>query len=123
MPELVLLTGVLIAGISLYLLIRTRAMPGLLENVFGSGWLYGAALVRFLLGAALIGSAHTVAFAPAVELFGWLFCLSGLSLVVTPRPVLTRGVAWFCALSVPMARLWLGGALLFGLFFVLACVA
>jgi hypothetical protein len=123
MPELVLLTGVLIAGLSLYLMIRTRAMAGLLDKVFGTGWLYAAALIRLLLGAMLIGSAHTVAFGPAVEVFGWLFCVSGLTLVVVPRPALQRMVGWFSGMSTTAARVWLAGALLFGLFFVYAYLA
>ncbi len=123
MPELVLLTGGLIVGISLFLIIRTGALPGLLERVFGSGWLYGAALLRFLLGAALIGSAPTVAYSAAVELIGWLFCASGLALVVFPRPVIRRTTAWFSGLSAFSARLWLTGSLLLGLFLLAACFA
>jgi hypothetical protein len=123
MPELVLLTGVLIVGISLFLIIRTEALPGLLERVFGSGWLYGAALLRFLLGAALIGSADSVAYSAAVQLFGWLFCVAGLALVVFPRQLIRRTTAWFSGLSALPARLWLTASLLLGLFFLAAYFA
>ena len=123
MPELVLLTGILIAGASVYLMIRTEELWDLLHRVFGSGWLYGAALMRLLLGAILIASAPTVAYSLAVEVFGWMFCVGGLSLVVLPRPVLQRMVDWFSGLSPGMARLWLSSAVLFGLFFVFAYFA
>jgi hypothetical protein len=123
MPELVLLTGILISGLSLYLMIRTEELWGLLQRVFGSGWLYGAALLRLLLGAMLIASAPTVAYATAVEVFGWLFCIGGLSLVVLPRSVLQRMVGWFSGLSPGMARLWLSSAVVFGLFFIFAYFA
>ena len=46
MPELVLLTGILISGLSVYLMLRTEELWDLLQRVFGSGWLYGAALLR-----------------------------------------------------------------------------
>jgi hypothetical protein len=123
MPELVLLVGVLIVGISLYLMVRTAQLRGVVDKVFGTGWLWGAALLRLLLGAALIGSAHTVAYSTAVEVFGWLFAVGGLSLVVVPRPVLQRMAGWFAALSPALTRLWLGAALLFGLFFIYAYLA
>ncbi len=123
MPELVLITGVLISAVSLYLLVRTQVLPGLIDRVFGTGWLYGAALLRLLLGAALIGSAATVAFPVPVAAFGWLFAVSGLTLVVVPRPVLQRLAGRFARLSPPAARVWLGGALVFGLFFVYAYLA
>lgn len=118
MPELVLLTGVLIIGVSSYLIVRTQAMTGLIDKVFGTGWLYAAALLRLLVGAALIGSAPTVAYPVIVEAFGWLFAVGGLTLVVVPRPVLQRLAGWFSRLSPLAARLWLSAALLCGLFFV-----
>jgi hypothetical protein len=119
----VLLTGILISGLSLYLMIRTEELWDLLQRVFGSGWLYGAALLRLLLGAILIASAPTVAYSMTVEVFGWLFCIGGQSLVELPRSVLLRMVGWFSGLSPGMARLWLSSAVLFGLFFVLAYFA
>ena len=123
MPELVLFTGVLITAISLYLIAKPASATGMVDKVFGSGWLYGAALFRLLLGAALIGSAHTVAFSTAVEVFGWLFCIGGLTLVTVHRSAWQRMVGWFTKLSPAMTRLWLSTALLFGLFFIYAYIA
>jgi hypothetical protein len=123
MSQLVLLVGVLVTGVSLYLFIRPTAMAGLLDKVFGSRWLYGAALLRLMLGAALIASAEAVAYSGAVELFGWLFALGGLTLVVVPAPALLRMAGWFGRLSPGIARLWLSSALLFGLFLVYAALA
>lgn len=123
MPELVLFTGLLITAISLYLMAKPATMAGMLDKMFGTAWLYGAALLRLLLGAMLIGSAHTVACAGAVELFGWLFAVSALTLVVVPRPQLQRMAGWFADLSPGPARLWLCAALLFGLFFIWAYIA
>lgn len=119
----VLLIGALICTISLFLILRPAQLPGLLDRVFGSRWLYGAALLRLLLGAALIAAAPGVAFPAAVELCGWLFVLGGLGLVVIPAPALGRLAAWFSALSPAVTRLWLSLALLFGLFLVYAAVA
>lgn len=123
MPQLVLLTGLLVAGISLFLLVRPAVMVGLLDRVFGSAWLYGAALLRLLLGAVLIGSADTVRYPLGVESFGWLFVLGGLTLVAVPQPVLLRMVGWFGQLPPAATRLWLAVALLVGLFLVYAGLA
>ena len=57
MSQLVLLVGLLVSGISLFLIIQPGRMPGLLDKVFGSRWLYAVALLRLLLGAGLIAAA------------------------------------------------------------------
>jgi hypothetical protein len=119
----VLLIGALICAISLFLILRPAQLPGLLDRVFGSRWLYAAALVRLMLGAALIAAAPGVAFPGAVELCGWLFVLGGLGLVVIPAPLLRRIADWFSALSPLATRLWLILALSFGLFLVYAALA
>jgi hypothetical protein len=118
MPQLVLLTGLLVAGVSLFLMARPAAMAGLLDRVFGSAWLYGAALLRLLLGAALIGSADTVRYPPVVETLGWLFVVGGLALVALPLPLLRRLAGWFGRLSSAATRAWLSVAFLIGLFLV-----
>jgi len=117
------MAGILVSGISLYLFVFPGSMRGLLGRVFATRWLYAAALFRLLLGAALIGSAHTVAYPRAVALAGWLFVLGGLVLVVIPAPVLGRMVGWFARLSPVMARVWLSAAVLFGFFLTYAALA
>jgi uncharacterized protein YjeT (DUF2065 family) len=123
MPEVVLVSGMLITSVSLYLLVRPQAMAGLLDKVFGTRWLFAAALFRLMLGAALIASAPTVAFPRAIGLFGWLFVLGGLLLVAIPAPALRRVTGWFGQLSDTMSRLWLSGAVIFGLFIIYAAIA
>ena len=122
MSEAVLLVGVLIAAMSLFFLLRPQSVPGLLDRVFGTRWLYAAALLRLLLGALLIGSAATVAYPRAVALFGWLFALGALTLIVVSAPVVRRFTAWFGQLSSTWLRLWLSAALALGLFFVYAAL-
>jgi hypothetical protein len=122
MPQLVLLVGVLVTGVSCYLILQPANMAGLLQRVFSTRWRYVAALLRLLLGAALLASAESVAFSATVELFGWLFVLGGLGLVVIPVPPLQRLAGWFGALSPLLTRLWLSLALLFGLFFIYAAL-
>ena len=123
MSQLVLLVGLLVSGISLFLIIQPGRMAGLLDKVFGGRRLYAVALLRLLLGAGLIAAADSVAYSSTVSLFGWLFALSGLLLVVISAPVLRKMASWFGALSPAMTRLWLSLALLFGLFFVYAALA
>jgi hypothetical protein len=123
MPQFVLMVGVLVSATSFYLLFKPTHLAGLLDRVFGSGWLFGAALLRLLLGAGLIASAHTVAFPQLVKAFGWLFVLGGLGLVAIPTPPLRRMADWFGTLSPFVTRLWLLLSLLFGLFFIYVYLA
>lgn len=123
MPQWVLAVGLLVTGSSLFLLVHPGSMTVLLDKVFGTRWLYGAALLRLLLGAALIASAGTVAYPAVVALCGWLFALGALLLVVIPAPALRRMAGWFAALSTVWRRLWLSLALLFGLFLLYAALA
>ncbi|MCB1677840.1 MAG: hypothetical protein KDI16_04070 [Halioglobus sp.] len=121
MAIVVLLLGVLLSAGSIYLLLRPDALRALLHRVFATRWLYGAALLRLLLGAALIAAAPAVAFPVAVAVLGWLFVLGALTLVVVPPRALRSTVDWFAQLPPRALRLWLGAALALGLF--LACAA
>ena len=123
MPELVLLIGLLVTAASFCLLVRPASLAGLLGKVFGTRWLFGAALLRLFAGAALIGSANTVKFSAAVELFGWLFVLGALLLVVIPGPVLQRNAQWFASLSPGTTRLWLLLSLSFGGWLIYAALS
>jgi len=123
MPGFVLAVGVLVAGVSLFLWMRVAAMGAVLERVFGSRWLYGVALLRLLLGAGLIASADTVRQPEAVALLGWLFALSGITLVVIPATAMRRMIDWFGSLTPLPARLWLSAGLALGLFLVYAALA
>lgn len=123
MSEWVFGVGLLIMAVSLFLLVRPAAIAGLLDRVFATRWLYGAALLRLLLGAALIASADTVKYSQAVALVCWLFVLGALFLVVIPAPVVSRLAGRFARLSPAMSRLWLCGALALGVFLVMAASA
>ena len=122
MWEVVLLTGVLITGASLYLMIRAEHLRGLLDKVFATRWIYLAALFRLLLGAALIASAHTVRFPQAVSVIGWLIALGGLVLVAAPQPLWMSLGRWLASLPVALMRLWLLLGLLFGGFMLYAAL-
>jgi FtsH-binding integral membrane protein len=123
MPGFVLVVGVLVAGLSLFLWVRVAVMGAVVERVLGSRWLYGAALLRLLLGAGLIASADAVRYPQAVALLGWLFALSGITLVAIPAPAMRRMVGWFGGLRPVQARLWLSAGVALGLFFVLAALS
>lgn len=123
MPGFVLAVGLLVTGVSLFLFVRVATMGAVLERVFGSRWLYGAALLRLLLGAGLIASADTVRYPEAVAVLGWLFALAGITLVVIPAPAMRRMVAWFGGFTPLQSRLWLCAGVVLGLFFVHAALA
>ena len=120
MPGWVFAVGLLVVAVSTTLLVRPAAIAVLLDRVFVTPWLYGAALLRLLLGAALIASADAVNYSQAVALLGWLFVLGALFLVVIPAPVVRRLAGRFARLSPAMSRLWLSGALAMGVFLVTA---
>ena len=122
MPGFVLAVGLLVAGASLYLWARVATMGAVLERVFGSRWLYAAALLRLLLGAGLIASADSVRHPGAVALCGWLFALGGILLVAIPSPAMRRMVGWFGGLAPGRARLWLSAGMLLGLFLIYAAL-
>jgi hypothetical protein len=114
MWEVVLLTGLMIIGGSLFLLVRTEQAVPLLNKVFATRWIYLAALFRLMLGAALIASAHTVAYPHVIGLIGWLIALGGLLLVAVPQPVWAGMAGWIINQPVLFMRCWLLVGLLFG---------
>lgn len=121
---IVLGLGVLVIVASLVLMVRTSYASDLLDKVLdkvlGSKWLYAAALVRLLLGAALIAAADSVRFPALINALGWLMVLGGLLLVVIPPATMERMTGWFGGLSAGWMRMWLLVALLLGLFLVYA---
>ncbi len=122
MAGFVLLLGGLIALASLVLIASPQRFTGILDGVFGSRWIYAAALARLLIGAGLIASAQAVRFPGAIAAIGWLSVLGGLALVVIPAPAMTRMTGWFAGLPTGVMRLWLGLALLLGLFLAYAAL-
>jgi hypothetical protein len=122
MWQWVLAVGVLVTVASTVLWIRPAATAGLLDKVFATRWLYGAALLRLLVGASLIAAANGVAYPRVIAALGWLMALGGLVLVVVPAPAVARMAAWFGRLSPAMSRLWLSTAVLFGLFLIYAAL-
>jgi hypothetical protein len=122
MWQWVLAVGVLVTVASAVLWIRPAATAGLLDKVFATRWLYGAALLRLLVGASLIAAANGVAYPRVIAALGWLMALGGLVLVVVPAPAVAQMAAWFGRLSPAMSRLWLSTAVLFGLFLIYAAL-
>mgnify|MGYP003626091534 CR=1 FL=1 len=123
MPTVVLIIGLLVLASSLFFLVRPAQLRPALEKALLSRWLYGAALLRFMLGAALIGAGNAVAFPSLVVALGWLMALGGLLLVVLPLPALRAIVNRFSQLPAVLARLWLTVAVLIGTFLVYAALA
>ncbi len=72
MGEFVLAVGVLLIGATLYLLVRPQALIVLIDQALTTRWLFLVALIRLLLGAALIASASAVGFSGVIAAIGWL---------------------------------------------------
>lgn len=88
MGEFVLTVGLALVGGSFYLLVQPQAMRSLIDQVLTTRWIFLSALLRLLLGAALIASAQAVKFPEVITAIGWLMALSGMTLVAVPP------VAW-----------------------------
>jgi hypothetical protein len=123
MWEVVLLIGLLITGASLYLMVRTKSALSLIDIVFATRWIYLAALLRLLLGAALIAAASAVKFPQTITVIGWLMALGGLVLVAVPQEPLYKMGLWFAHLPIFLVRTWLLLGLLFGGFMMYAALA
>ena len=123
MWSVVVLVGAFILGACLYFSVRIETLSGLVDKVFATRWIYLAALVRLMLGAALLASAHAVGFPRAIAAIGWLFALSGLTLVAVPQPALLRMARWMTGLPLGILRLWLSLGALFGGFMLYAALA
>ena len=123
MSQFVLALGVIIVVSGLYLWLNPGKSEFLIDKVFRSRWLYGAALLRFLLGAALIAAAPAVQYSQAVSLLGWLFALAGLLLVTLPPAVVDAWADRLDRVSVWQMRLWLSVSIALGLSLVYAALA
>jgi hypothetical protein len=121
--QFVLALGVIIVVSGLYLWLNPGKSEFLIDKVFRSRWLYGAALLRFLLGAALIAAAPAVQYSQAVSLLGWLFALAGLLLVTLPPAVVDALADRLGRVSVWQMRLWLSVSIVLGLSLVYAALA
>ena len=117
MWEVVFAFGLFVVLACLYLLVRTEQVLDLVDDVFGTRWIYLAATFRLLLGAALIASADAVRYPQLVQAVGWIAAFGGIVLVAVPQAALLRLVHWFIAdRSLVLMRVWLVAALLFGVF-------
>ena len=123
MSQFVLALGVIIVVSGFYLWLNPGKSEFLIDKVFRSRWLYGAALLRFLLGAALIAAAPAVQYSQAVGLLGWLFALAGLLLVTLPPSVIRTWADRLDRVSVWQIRLWLSVSIALGLSLVYAALA
>ncbi|MFK8048705.1 MAG: hypothetical protein AB8B81_09745 [Halioglobus sp.] len=94
MGEFVLTIGLLLVVTFGYMFVQPQALLGLADRVLATRWVFLAALVRLMIGAALIASAPAVKFPEVVIGIGWLLALSGLILVAVPPTIWCRFSEW-----------------------------
>jgi hypothetical protein len=114
MSGVVLLFGMFVCVACLALQFRLSWAENILERVFDSRWIYLAALLRLLLGAALIASAHTVKYPVVIAVIGWLMAFGGIILVVVPQDAWVSLGRKMLALPPLFLRAWLLVGLGFG---------
>jgi hypothetical protein len=112
--QFVLALGVITVISGLYLWFNPGKFDLLIDKVLRSRWLYGAALLRFLLGAALIAAAPSVQYSQAVSLLGWLFAFAGMLLVTLPPSVVLALADRLGRAPVWQMRMWLSVSIVLG---------
>ncbi|MEH6569853.1 MAG: hypothetical protein V7709_12295 [Halioglobus sp.] len=122
MFETVLLFGVVIVLGCIFLLIRAQHLLVLAERILATRWIYLAALLRLLLGAAMIASAHAFKYPQAITLLGWLLAFGGVVLIAVPQPVWVNLAGRLADLPLGVVRLLLLLGLCFGGFIVYAAL-
>lgn len=123
MGEFVLMVGVLLVGTSFYLAIQPQAMLALIDQALATRWIFLVALLRLMLGAALIASAQAVKFSEVIAAIGWLSALSGMVLVAVPPGVWDNLNEWLQSLPTLFLRVWTLIGLGLGSFLVFASLA
>jgi uncharacterized membrane protein YfhO len=114
MSGVIFLFGLVVCVACLAFQFKLAWAEGMLERVFDSRWIYLAALVRLLLGAALIASAHTVKYPGVITVIGWLLAFGGIILVVVPQDAWVNMGRKILALPALLLRTWLLIGLGFG---------
>ena len=123
MGEFVLTLGLLLVGTSVYLAVQPRAMLTLIDRALTSRWIFLAALLRLMLGAALIASAHAVKFSGVVTAIGWLVAFSGMVLVAVPPGAWDRLNDWLQSLPTLMLRALMSIGVALGSFLLFTALA
>lgn len=106
--------GLLVCVAALALQFRLAWAEGLVERVLDTRWIYLAALLRLLFGAALIASAHTVKYPGVITVLGWLLAFGGILMVVVPQDTWVAMARRMLALPALLLRVWLLIGLAFG---------
>ena len=122
MFEAVLLFGVVIVLACIFLLIRAQQLSVFAERILATRWIYLAALLRLLVGAAMIASAQAFKYSQVITLLGWLLALGGVVLVAVPQPVWVNLAGRLADLPLSVVRLLLVLGLCFGGFIVYAAL-
>lgn len=122
MFEAVLLFGVVIVLGCIYLLIRAQHLLLVAEQILATRWIYLAALLRLLVGAAMIASAQSFKFPQVITLLGWLLAFGGVILIAVPQPVWANLAVRLASLPLSVVRGLLMLGLCFGGFIVYAAL-
>lgn len=123
MRLIILLFGLLIAGIGVLMFGRSGAMLGFLERNAGSTRIQQLAIgVRLVLGIVLIEYAEQSRFPLLLAIFGSLSIAAAIFIAVLPAQQFQRIVRWAVARFEDYVRPASGVVVLFGLFLVVAVI-
>lgn len=115
----VLVLGIAVCALSVWGLYAPERLLRLVNRVMDKGWgIYGAAIVRLLLGLALIIAAPASRFPLMFQGLGWIALIAAVALLFVGRERIHRLVAWFERFSRPTIRLWLLFGISFGVFLI-----
>ena len=115
---MVLAIGALIITIGLYGMVAPARLLGLTALFKRPGGLWTAALIRVVLGLAMIVAAPASRLPLFLQIFGGLTVLAGVSIPILGSERVVRMIDWFLGGSHFAIRVWASIAALFGLFMV-----
>lgn len=122
MSAAVLIFAVIVVLACIFLLVRTQYFFMLAEQVLATRWIYLAAILRLLIGGAIIASAHAFAYPQVIAALGWLLAFSAIVLVSVPQPVWVGMAERLASAPLTVVRFLLVLGLCFGGFIVYAAL-
>lgn len=116
---LVLLLGLAICAGSIWGSVLPPRLIGIVRSVAERRWgIYFAAVIRILLGGALILVAPVSRFPLAIAVLGWVALAAGVGILLIGRARLIAFIAWFERLPPILWRIGLVFGLAFGAFLI-----
>jgi hypothetical protein len=119
MATLIVLFGILIAGLSAWGMVAPQALTTMVLGTWRKPWgMVFAIAVRVLMAAIFIFAANETRFPGVFRIIGYVALLAAASIAVLGRERMDRFIGYWLGKPVAVMRAWLGFGVVFGLFCV-----